>query len=372
MIPGLVVGVIGGAFGNDMAMVANLLVTLITPAALMVLVVSRSLFTGLNPAASWRVIAAVGKPYILLCIFLYCLSSSQLLLTGQVVVHAIEPLVEKWMALQIALRQVMDPEAAQELYSTFFSDLARMRPRLVGAIFLINAVGMYFTLIVFNMLGYVLYQNHEALGLEVEILPGSKNRGNKAAADPESERIAQLVAEGNIDQALEIAYEAQRLDAENTQAQERYNKLLHLAGKDDRLRNHCDKLIPLLLRKEQNRNALDAWKRCRERHADYRAENANVVLQLAEAARSQREPKLAMEILNGFDKAFRNSPLLPDVYYLCAQILSEDLGKDELAERFLATLCNRYPQHHRVEEALRLRDVIRRIRKNAAQPSSAG
>jgi len=371
LIPGFFVGVIAGLFGNTMGVAANFAVTVITPAALMALVISRSLFTGLNPAASWSIISGVGKPYALLCVFLFFLSSAQMFLMAKVFQYNIMPLIEQWGALQAAVKHAFQTQdevafnAAKEGINTFFQ---RMRPSLAGSVWLITAVGMHFTLIAFNMLGYVLYQFHESLGLEVEVLPDGRgvSAAAKAKEDPDSARIAELLAEGQVDQALEVAYEAQRLDPENTVAQERYNKLLHLAGKDDRLINHSQRLIPLLLRREQKRNALEAWKRCREKQPEFRPEDASTVLQLAEVARAAHEPKLAMEILNGFDKAFRNHPLLAEVYFLGGQILCEDLRQDALAERFFITLTNRFPDHPRVADAKRLRQVIARMRQSAA------
>ncbi|MDP5239089.1 hypothetical protein Q9Q94_06075 [Uliginosibacterium sp. 31-16] len=370
IIPGFAVGLVAGLFGEGMGMLANFAVMLITPAALMALVTSRSLSTGLNPAAGWSLISGIGAPYLLLCIFLYFLSTGQMFLMFKVFESSLLPMLQKWGELQVTLQQAMASQdevaftAAMEASQKLFANL---RPRLAGSVWLITGVAMHFTLIAFNMLGYVLYQFHEQLGLDVEVLPG--RRGGSAAAkakeDPDSARITEFLAEGMVDQALEIAYEAQRLDPENTAAQERYNKLLHLAGKDERLLNHSQKLIPLLLRKEQRRNALDAWKRCREKQPEFRPEDAATVLQLAEAARHAREPKLAMEILNGFDKAFRNSPLLAEVYFLGGQILCEDLNQDELAERFFVTLANRFPDHPRVEESQRLRQIIARMRQRA-------
>ncbi|PLK50597.1 lipopolysaccharide assembly protein LapB [Uliginosibacterium sp. TH139] len=375
VIPAFFVGLIAALLGETMGMFANFAVTVVTPAALMAMVVSRSLGTGLNPAASWDVMSGVGKPYALLCVFLFFLSAGQMFLVMQMGEAKLLPLFMKWQALQAAAQQAFQAqdevafEAAMEGIRNFFPAI---KPTLAGVIWLITAVAMHFTLIAFNMLGYVLYQYHEALGLEVEVLPGRRGKAPvKSQSDEESERIAAFIAEGQIDQALEVAYEAQRLDPQNIAAQERYNKLLHLAGKDDRLINHSLRLIPLMLRNAQGKGALEAWQRCRERQPEFRLEEASHVLQLAEAARANREPKRAMDILNGFDKQFRNHPLLPEVYFLGGSILCDDLHKDELADKFLLTLCNRYPQHPRVEEALRLRDIIRRMRKNAASAPAA-
>lgn len=365
-IPGFVVGVLTAVTGETFGMLANLLVTLAMPAAVMAMVVSRSLVTGLNPAASWSIISSIGKPYLLLCVFLFCLSSGQLFLIVKLGTAKLMPLAEHWSALQAAAQQAyqaQDEEAFDSAMEGLRNFLPSIKPTLASTLWMFNAVAMYFTLIAMNMLGYVLYQFHEALGLEVEVLPG-RRKATTTPADTESEQIAALIADGKLDAALEIAYEAQRLNPDAS-VQNRYNKLLHLAGKDERLLNHSQRLIPLLLDGGHERNAVDCWKRCRERQPEFRPEDGKNVVRLAEAARAQREPRAAMEILNGFDKAFRNHPLLPEVYFLGGRILCEDLRRDDMADRFFATLCTRYPEHHRVEEALRMRDTIRRVKKAA-------
>lgn len=374
MISGLCVGVVAGLFGETMGWLANFAVTVVTPAALMVLIISRSLATGLNPAAGMSVISSIGKPYVLLCIFLFFLSSGQMFLIGQVVQHAVAPIMAKWAALQESLQQLaaqQDEDAMNALMQGFATEMENLRPRFASYLWVINAVAMYFTLIAFNMMGYVLYQFHAELGLEVDVLPGQRRKSSaKTVLDSESEQIASLIAEGKIDQALDMAYEAQRLEPENSTLQERYHKLLHLAGKDERLLNHSQKFIPLMLRLGQGRNAVEAWVRCRERQDEYRLEDPAQTLKLAEAARAIREPKRAMQIINRFDQLHRNHPLVADMYFLGGSILCEDLHKDELADRFFVTLIKRYPAHPRVEDALRLRDIIRRMKKSA-EPSAA-
>jgi tetratricopeptide (TPR) repeat protein len=375
MIPGFAVGIVAALTGETLGMVANLLVTLVTPAALMALVISRSLATGLNPSASWAIISGIGKPYALLCVFLFSLSASQIFLTMKVGELRLLPLMMRWAELQAAAQQayqLQDEAAFEEAMEGIAQFFKHLKPTLAGAVWLISAVAMYFTLIASSMLGYVLYQYHQALGLEVEVLPGQRAKNPASSqTDVESGQIAAHIAEGRLDQALEIAYEAQRIDPQNPIVQERYNKLLHLAGKDERLINHSQRLIPMLLGSGNGRAAVETWLRSRERQPEFRPEDAKHVLQLAEAARANREPKRAMEILNGFDKAFKNHPLVPEVYFLGGCILCEDLHKDELADRFFATLCTRHPEHPRVEDALRMRDTIRRVRKAAANKPAA-
>lgn len=376
MIPGFLVGLITALLGETLGMVANFAVTFVTPAALMALVISRSLGTGLNPSASWGIIQGIGKPYLLLCVFLLCLTTGQIFLMVKLGELRLVPLFERWAQLQAEIQQAFeaqDEEALDRAVADITGFFKTMKPTLAGAIWLISAVAMHFTLIASSMLGYVLYQYHEALGLEVEVLPGQRGKAaaTKTPTDIESEQIAAHIAEGRMDKALDVAYEAQRLNPHDPVAQERYNKLLHLAGKDDRLANHSQRLIPMQLGSGNGRAALETWQRCRERVPAFQLEQPAHVLQLAEAARANRDPKRAMDLLNGFDKTFRNHPLVPDAYYLGGCILCEDFHKDELADRYFATLCTRYPQHARVEDALRMRDVIQRVRKASANRPDA-
>lgn len=366
LIPGFFVGLIMVLFGSTVGAIANIVVALATPAALMVLVISRSLVAGLNPSAAWSVITAIGKPYLLLCICLYFLMTAETILVSQVLAHMIMPLVSKFTALSMELRQ-LNPATDEAHAIEIMQELSRlqqqMHSRAFGAIFLVQAVMMYFMLICFNMLGYVLYQFHHALGLDVDEAVTTRSSEGSQPKDPQATQIASLLTEGKITEALDIAYEAQRLEPGDIAAQERYNKLLHLAGKDDRLLNHTQKLIPMLLANDQKNAALEAWRRCRERHATFLPEKADHIVQLAQIARSIREPRVALDLLNGFDRNFRNHPLVPDVYFLCGSILCDDLRKDELADRFFAALCSRYPEHILVPDALRLRDVIAKMRQ---------
>ena len=77
-----------------------------------------------------------------------------------------------------------------------------------------------------------------------------------------------------------------------------------------------------------------------------------------------------MKMLSGFDKAFRHHPLIAEAYFLGGRILCEDLHQDAMAERFFITLANRFPDHPRVEEARRLREVIARLKSAPATSNS--
>lgn len=371
-ITSFVVSLAASMFGETAGFVANFVVMAMIPAAIMVLVHQRSLFAALNPAEAWTLIRTIGKPYLLLCLFLFCLSSAQMFMTYWIAKGAVMPIVERWGEVQEAMRHVQSDDGAehvQELMENLQSFMGRQRPRLALLTLAFTAVGMYFTMIAFNMMGYVLYQYHRPLGLDVDE-PRGRRGGAPEPRDEESDQIAALIAAGQLDKALDIAYEAQRVDPESLPAQERYHKLLHLAGKTDRLLPHANRFIGLLLRKSMPAKALEALRRCREKEAEYRPEDPATVLALAQAARSTRDAKFALEILRGFDKAHPRHPLIPEVYSLSARILCEDMRQDAMADRLFAAILERYPDHPCAAQAQEYRTALARMQtQDGAQPS---
>lgn len=360
-VSGLVVGLVQGMFGNLPAMAMNFVVSLLLPASLMVLVHSRSLLAGLNPWRAATLIGSVGKPYLLLCVFLFCLSSAQMFLTWQLYAFGLKPILANLMAGNFT------PENGQTPIDLIGELFAQQRVRMASALFCANLAAMFFTMIAFNMLGYVLYQYHRILG--IPLAPAARG-GNPATAaeDGPAAQIAELIAAGELNRAIDIAYEEQRVHHEDVTAHERYHKLLHLAGRKDRLLPHANRLIPLLLQRQMAGRAVDAWRRCRELDADFRPQEPAIELALAEAAHKLRENRLALDLMRAFDKRHPRHPLIPDIYFLSARILCEEFRQDAMAEKIFTAIATRYPQHPCAEKAAEYRRTLARLR-GAASPA---
>lgn len=363
-VTSMFIGLVTYFFGEKAGMGADVIVMAMTPAAFMVLVHTRSLWSALSPGQSWGLIGSVGKPYWLLCLFLFCLSSAQAYIAYLLYMKGIAPLQEHWVELQAMLSNIQSQEdfdEAQAALQGFGAFLSQQRPRLAMSIAGINGAAMYFCMIAFNMMGYVLYQYHHVLGIQVDDQPRRRGGRPQEPRDENADQIAALIAAGDMNKALDIAYEAQRLDAEDVAAQERYHKLLHLAGKTERLLVHANRFIALLLRKQMPGKALEAWRRCRELDAEYRPEDPATIFALAQAARGIRDNRLALEIVNAFDKKHPRHPLIPEVYLFSGMILCEDMRQDAMADRIFATIQARYPDHPCALKAAEYRATLARM-----------
>jgi hypothetical protein len=297
---GLVEGIIA-LFSPTLGFFVTIFTTLALPAVVMILVMTESFIQALSPAQWVTVMRAVGTPYLALWFFLF------LLLSGAGTV------------------------------------LRVLTPILGGALVLpvVTFAYVYFTFVMANMTGYVLYQFHESLGFAVkvgfDVTRASEGKTIKSA-DPIADEIAWHVASGNLKDALEVANEQQQVEPDNILAHERYHKLLGLAGKNEALLRHGTPYIGALLRKDQGHRALEVLKSLRNIQPSFDSSNAAHTLPLARAARARGEHSYALTLLRGFDRKHPRDPDVPSIYLLSAQILSEHFRKDDLARMLLRQL----------------------------------
>lgn len=325
IVMGFAVG-IAESMGGLILGVVTVFVSLAMPASVMILTLTRSFWSGLNPLALMSMMRMIGLPYLGLCAFLFLLTASQQML-GMMLL----PLFSGWLFLPA-----------------------------------MNLVAMYFTLIMFNMMGYVIYQYHGILGVSLHASAPAEVK-NKAEAGGEA--IGRLVGAGQIEEALELAYEAQRVAPEDLAAQQRYHKLLQLAGKTDRVVPHGRRYLTLLLQKRMGDDALELFKSLQLLDAAFEPEQPAQLLELAEAAKKRRDYTLSMALIKGFDKRFPRNAAIPSVYLFAAKVLCEHYKQEAMARQIFSTLLTRYPEHPAGIEAQQYLAVLDKLA--AMAPASA-
>jgi hypothetical protein len=288
--------------------------TLALPAVVMVLVMSGSFIQGLNPTQWISVMRAVGSPYLALWFFLFLLLSG-----ASIALRLLSPILGGWLALPI-----------------------------------VTFAYIYFAFVMANMMGYVLYQFHDALGISVKVgfdaIRAKEGNGAKAV-DAIGDKIGQHVASGNLQDALALAHEQQQVEPDNILAHERYHKLLGLADKKDALLSHGTRYIGALLRKDQAHRAFDVFKSLRKVAPTFESSNPSHTLPLARAARGKGEHSYALSLMRGFDRRHAGDQDVPAVHLLSAQILSEHFHKDGLARMLLRQVTDKHPASAEAAEA---------------------
>lgn len=331
LILGIPVG-LASLVGPNSAQVAALLVALVLPASTMSLGISSSLLQAINPLAMLQLMTTIGRPYLALWFFVETLSVGSFFAGGM---------------------------------------LARLAPGWL-ALGLFNFVLMYFTLVSYRLMGYALYQYHDRLGLQPVAQAGSaRNAGARTSDESASnERIAELIAEGNIKDATWLAYEEQRSQPDNCKARDRYHRLLKLGGDNAAYLSYGQAYIASMLGLGAPDKALPVYQRCQELDPEFRCEHSQQVLALAQAAHKVRKHDLALQIMRRFDRHFPRAAEVAEVYLLSARILCEHKKQDSLARQILTVLLTRYPEHAAAKEAQQLLQMIDRLQ--AAPAPAAG
>lgn len=319
----LVVGIVFVLLGNAAGIVTYIAVMFSIPASVMSLAMSGSLVFAMNPANLARLIGSIGWPYCLLYVFLMFLSGGNGVLT-----HYLIPIL---------------PLPAVMVISTFLS--------------------AYFTIIMFHMMGYAIYQYHEALGLQnvKEYAPASAKLEPKV--DNTQTEINILLSEGRIDEA-KARLKAELRNSAKLEYHQSYHKLLLLGNDMEELARHGREYVSLLMGKAQKTTALDVCAACFGAFPDFSVEQGTVAYELAQTAVEQaRHQDTALRILKGFGKRYPRHEKTPAAGLLAAKLLCEYKLQDGQAKALLEQLLRQYPEHELTGEIQQYLQMMGRLQQ---------
>jgi hypothetical protein len=314
-----------------MAQLALLVLSFLLPASTIVLVQSASLFSALNPLLIADTVRIIGKPYALLCFFLFLLSSG-----AQIAMSLLLPLFNGLILLP-----------------------------------LFNFAMIYFGWVMASLLGHVMYQHHEAL--DIDLLPGAGGEPDarpvltpaQAARQQLDAEVADRLSGGDLAGALGLAYEDQRTRPDDAHAQRRYHRLLLLSDKTPTLLDHGRRFIALLLRQGQAAEALKVFQACRARETAFALDDADQTLALARSTWRAGDAQATLALVSGFDKRFKGHAAVPHAYELAARLMLQGFGRRDMAQGILATLEARHPDSEATQE---VRWLLRDPDQAAAAP----
>ena len=285
---------------------------LVFPASVMVLAVEHRLVRAINPVTLLKVIRHIGGAYLIMCLFLL------LLLTG---------------AMQAT--NIMTEYLPESIYMP------------VG-----NFIIMLFTLIMFNMMGYVLYQYHEAL--DYNIKKEYSESGNSVSWPHETEsalrEIEILFHEGKLGDAHERLIQMIQTHPGNMEYRERLHRLLLARGDTEGLRTYSADYIGRLMLENRPSEAMRVFTDCYKLDKDFKFGNGRQRLAMAQLLNKNGQARAALNLLMNLHVDFPGYEGIPDAYLLVARILCENFNEDEKARQILEFLQTRYPAHPRMPQ----------------------
>lgn len=287
----LAAGVWGGLWPK---LALEIFTALALPASIMILATEKNLLKAVNPLRLLGIVADIGiGPY-----FAMWLMTAVLISLSAGLAHWLEPQL---------------------------SDTWRL-PVLV-------ATGLYFSLVLHVLLGYVLFQYRDVLG-DVSV----SHKEPKLEGD--AFRKAQLLGAITV---FEKMGDDERLRApmrdlldvcrDDLEAHRRYQALLMRLNNDqDALAKHTDYLLGLLLAAKKHAEALALVKDVCALFPGYRLRNADTALLLARLLVRKKEFRLLLHVTANLHKRVAANPVVAEVYLLLAEALAGPLQEPAKAK----------------------------------------
>lgn len=302
----IAVSVIGVAiFGPKLGVALILFLGICLPGATMTLAMNESLAAALSPAQWIAIIGRMGWPY--------------LAVVG--------------LCLIILMSQLYAGALAAKILPPFL------------ALIMVAVIGNYALVMTFHLMGYLIYQYHDAVGFEPESPQTLRPLG---PIDPDQELLdeaASFVRDGNPESATALLRGHLRSRGGTQAVHTQYRKLLALANDRDALLRHGHEYLNILMAQEKDRLALGLVRECKALDPAFSPTDAGQVTQLAKLAAQGGEAQLALSLLSAFHKRFPKSQDIPQNYLLAAVLLHERMNQDEQARGLLTYLKGSYPDH---------------------------
>jgi tetratricopeptide (TPR) repeat protein len=314
-IYGAIMGLIFFEFGKGAGVLCLCFLLLLMPAMIIALATSKSLLTALNPFSYVTFATRIGVDYLLMCLFLLFL----LVAPGTLLHYA---------------RGVLP---------------------LKALLFVSYASTLYYTIISYNLMGYVILQYHEQIGYEVDlgqfIEQGEafKDANQPAPSQVESaetviSRSETLVRAGQIDDALWVMENWMRTKGVEKALSERYYNLLKITRRTDEMLSYSPKHLDLLAAADEKDAACAVYRECLSCDPEF-APAPQTLLKIGKWLIDAEDPQTGSKALLKFLKANMGHPLAPNACFFLAKALHEKLNNSAQAERLLKTVIEKYPHH---------------------------
>ena len=309
-------------YGYTAVSISAIITSIAFPAIVMVLAMEHSFFAAFNPILIISVIKRIGAPYFLLTFLLLMLVS--------------------------ASSYLMNTLYTSVSYSTFIS--------------ISSFINMYFTLVMFHLMGYVLYQCHDELGFVIEVSDDeAAKKSDEAPLNPELRAVEILIQEGKTQEAnLKLGALLKENPADHD-AQMHNLSLQKLLGEMENYDKGAKKYISYLFSAQQMTQAAKTLPIIFLTNPSFKPEKADERFELAKLLKQNGQSKAAVSFINNLHLDFPDFKKTPEAYLMASQILCEQLGNDKQAKNILTFLLKKYPDSKVTNEIQEYLNVVNNL-----------
>jgi hypothetical protein len=283
------------AWGFIAGFSVGLLLAFAMPAMVMILALEEGMGRALNPIAWLALMARLGKTYFVLAGFFIATIFVQ---------SVVGALVSKVLPGLVALPVVF---------------------------FVVN----YLMVITFHLIGWVIHEHADALGYSGHLQLQETPAADASAEDKTIDAARRRAAEGDAPGAVKLLREELLASPNALALHEEYRHWLRESEDNAELLNHGMQYIPVLMAKDKDRRALEIVRECQALDSNFALSDADSITRLAHTAAEIGQAQLALGLISGFHKRFRNHPDIGRNYLLAAKLFAERMNKEMQARAML-------------------------------------
>lgn len=316
-------GAVSGSAGPVLSLLMFFAGMLLFPAVVISLVMTESFLYAVNPLNAAVLVKRIGWPYLIMFLFLFLFGITE--------------------------------ESVQSLF------LERVSRALLAPMWF--AIDAIFTVIMFHLMGYVLFQYHDELG---GAKPAALAEGEDETEGVGSPLLERFIAEGNVAAATEEFAGLIRDNPQDLNLRRRMYVYLISMDQHARLNRYLPSYFSALLDAGAVGDATKLYLDSVQRGDAFAPGRPSDYFPLMRELRRRRSGRQAVKLVSGFHKRFPGAAEIPQVYLEMATILSEDLLQDELAAKALKYVLTNFPQDPVAPEVKKQLALLEQLGKDSA------
>ncbi|BFM09093.1 DUF4013 domain-containing protein [Halioxenophilus aromaticivorans] len=259
LLAGGLVAVCAYYLGPNMAALAGFVVLFTLPAIFILLAINGTLGEAISPANIGQMISATGATYIIMLLFIFVMVAS---------VGVINALI-----------------GDGHEHVQFFAQ---------------NLVANYYTVVVFHLMGYLVFQKQEALGFYAS--DSDFSREPRTEFEIEQARIEVLVKEGQYEHALDAYRDVLPKHPNNIALWEKCLKLMCFVGTEQQVSRFADQILPRLINKDDDFYIAKIYRDILRKAPQFRPKRSANTLRIAQVLFALGDYRAVAKLLHEFHK----------------------------------------------------------------------
>lgn len=275
------IGLISAVAGIKVMNIAAMLAVITFPASIILLALSNSLLASINPVGQFRLIISIGLPYGLILAFIMIMTGSVGLISE--VIGSQFDLITLWLQA---------------------------------------TVSNYYIVVVFHIMGYMIFQYQAELGFAARANSGER-REERSDEEKTKHRIDLLLKEGRFEVAFNELAVAARKYPQDPDFSRLCFEFIHESRNGRYIAEFGSLYLDQLVKKRQDQQLKTLYRRILQIESDFQPDKPETRHQLARVLRQSGDTKSAIKLLNRLHKDFPEYKELADAYEFMAECLAE-------------------------------------------------